>query len=74
MWTGSHCDLGSGAGVVLEGPSYTSEHALNFGFEATNNEAEYEAVIAGIEMALLVGARRISTSAPPGFCLNIAPR
>ena len=27
------------------------EYALRFGFQATNNEAEYEAVIAGLNLA-----------------------
>ncbi|GJR80116.1 reverse transcriptase domain-containing protein [Tanacetum coccineum] len=45
---GSSCADGSGAGLILtspEGMEFT--YALRFGFEATNNEAEYEALIAG---------------------------
>ena len=57
---GARCEAGGGAGVVLEGPSsFSHEYALNFAFPVTNNEAEYEALIAGIEMALLNGARRV---------------
>ncbi|GJW67111.1 reverse transcriptase domain-containing protein [Tanacetum coccineum] len=40
---------GSGAGLMLidpEGKEYT--YALRFGFETTNNEAEYEALLAGL--------------------------
>jgi len=36
-----------GAGVVLEGPGdLFLEQALQFGFQATNNQAEYEALLA----------------------------
>ncbi|GJZ83954.1 reverse transcriptase domain-containing protein [Tanacetum coccineum] len=45
---GSSCADGSGVGLILtssEGMEFT--YALRFGFEATNNEAEYEALIAG---------------------------
>ena len=43
---------GSGAGLImtsLEGIDI--EYALRFGFQASNNEAEYEAVIAGLNLA-----------------------
>ena len=43
---------GSGAGLImtsLEGIDI--EYALRFGFHASNNEAEYEAVIAGLNLA-----------------------
>ncbi|GKA57224.1 reverse transcriptase domain-containing protein [Tanacetum coccineum] len=43
---------GSGAGLMLvnpEGKEYT--YALRFEFETTNNEAEYEALIAGLHIA-----------------------
>ena len=34
-------------------------YALKFGFEASNNEAEYEALIAGLKLARDIGARRV---------------
>ena len=34
-------------------------YALKFGFEASNNEAEYEALIAGLKLARDIGARLI---------------
>ena len=43
---------GTGAGLImtsLEGIDV--EYALRFGFQASNNEAEYEAVIAGLNLA-----------------------
>ncbi|GKG36778.1 reverse transcriptase domain-containing protein, partial [Tanacetum coccineum] len=51
-WTlftnGSSCVDGSGTGLILtnpEGAEFT--YAMRFRFESTNNEAEYEALIAG---------------------------
>ena len=44
---------GSGAGLILTSPEGIDiEYALRFGFHASNNEAEYEAVIAGLNLAL----------------------
>ena len=43
---------GSGAGLILTFPDGIDvEYALRFGFQASNNEAEYEAVIAGFNLA-----------------------
>ena len=43
---------GSGAGLILTSPEGIDvEYALRFGFHASNNEAEYEAVIAGLNLA-----------------------
>ncbi|GJT47910.1 reverse transcriptase domain-containing protein [Tanacetum coccineum] len=43
---GSSCADGSGAGLILTSPDGIEfTYALRFGFEATNNEAEYEALI-----------------------------
>ena len=43
---------GSGAGLILTSPKGIDiEYALRFGFQASNNEAEYEVVIAGLNLA-----------------------
>ena len=43
---------GSGAGLILTSPKGIDiEYALRFGFQSSNNEAEYEAVIAGVNLA-----------------------
>jgi len=48
---------GSGAGIILEGPDdLLIEQSLKFGFKANNNQAEYEALIAGTSLALEMGA------------------
>ncbi|GKF52670.1 reverse transcriptase domain-containing protein [Tanacetum coccineum] len=46
---GSSCVDGSGAGLILTNPEGTEfTYALRFRFDATKNEAEYEALIAGL--------------------------
>ena len=43
---------GSRAGLILTSPEGIDiEYALRFGFQAFNNKAEYEAVIAGLNLA-----------------------
>ncbi|XP_014523638.1 uncharacterized protein LOC106779933 [Vigna radiata var. radiata] len=50
----------SGAGVVLEGPNgFLIEHSLIFKFKTSNNQAEYEALLAGLQLAKDMGARRV---------------
>jgi len=54
---GSSNQQGSGAGVVLEGPNgLLIEQALKFSFKASNNQEEYEALIAGMLLAKEMGA------------------
>jgi len=49
---GSSNQLGSGAAVILEGPNgVLIEQSLRFAFNASNNQAEYEALIVGILLA-----------------------
>ncbi|GJS34313.1 reverse transcriptase domain-containing protein [Tanacetum coccineum] len=53
---GSSCVDGSGAGLILTNPEGTEfTYAMRFRFEATNNEAEYEALIAGLRIAEQIG-------------------
>ena len=55
---GSSNQLGSGAGVILEGPNgVLIEQSLRFAFKASNNQVEYDALIAGILLAKDMGAR-----------------
>jgi len=54
---GSSNKDGSGAGLIIESPAGTRfEHALKFMFKAPNNEAEYEALIAEIELCYTMAA------------------
>ncbi|XP_016206094.1 uncharacterized protein LOC107646425 [Arachis ipaensis] len=44
---------GSGAGILLmEGNKVVAEQSLRFRFNASNNQAEYEALLAGLKLAL----------------------
>ena len=55
---GSSNQLGSGAGFILEGPNVVLiEQSLRFAFKANNNQAEYEALIAGILLAKVLMAK-----------------
>ncbi|XP_048502887.2 uncharacterized protein LOC125498679 [Beta vulgaris subsp. vulgaris] len=57
---GSAADSGSGAGIVMTSPEgNTFQYAIRFGFPASNNEAEYEAAIAGLRMCLAAGAQQV---------------
>nr|KYP73559.1 Transposon Ty3-I Gag-Pol polyprotein [Cajanus cajan] len=63
-WTmhvhGSSNAQGSGAGVILASPSaITVEQSLRFGFRASNNQAEYESLIAGMRLATEMGVKKI---------------
>ena len=57
---GSSTSRGSGVGLVLQGPHNTKvSYALKFGFDASNNEAEYEALAAGLKLAKDIRAKKI---------------
>ena len=48
---GSSNRKGSGLGLVLTSPNGDKiEQSIRFGFRATNNEAEYEALITGLSL------------------------
>nr|GFB05376.1 reverse transcriptase domain-containing protein [Tanacetum cinerariifolium] len=60
---GSSCVDGSGAGLILTNPERMEfTYALRFEFTATNNEAEYEALIAGLRIATRMGARNLEAN------------
>ncbi|RDY04814.1 Gypsy retrotransposon integrase-like protein 1, partial [Mucuna pruriens] len=57
---GSSNQTGSCAGVILEGPNRVLvEQSLHFDFKANNNQAEYEALLAGMRLALEIEAKRL---------------
>ncbi|KAJ8639192.1 hypothetical protein MRB53_015886 [Persea americana] len=57
---GSSTSKRAGVGIVLQSSeSLVIEQALTLGFKASNNEAEYEALIAGLNSAKILEARRI---------------
>src|SRR6266567_916176 len=57
---GSKTRLGLGAGVVLTSPKGDKlKYVLQIHFAASNNVAEYEALVHGLKMAREIGIRRI---------------
>ncbi|XP_061349329.1 uncharacterized protein LOC133294640 [Gastrolobium bilobum] len=51
---------GSGAGMIIENPDGVAiEHSLSFIFNTTNNQEEYEALIAGLIQAKELGAQHL---------------
>ncbi|XP_021776322.1 uncharacterized protein LOC110740133 [Chenopodium quinoa] len=57
---GSATVNGSGAGVVITTPEGRNfEYALKFSFKASNNEAEYEAAVAGLELCIALEAEHV---------------
>ncbi|GJS50843.1 reverse transcriptase domain-containing protein [Tanacetum coccineum] len=60
---GSSCIDGSGAGLIItnpEGMEFT--YALRFRFNSANNEAEYEALIAGLQIAGQMGVQNLQAN------------
>ncbi|XP_016193067.1 uncharacterized protein LOC107633999 [Arachis ipaensis] len=52
---------GSGAGILLkEGDKVVAEQSLQFRFKASNNQAEYEALLAGLKLALQLQIPRLT--------------
>ncbi|XP_072056359.1 uncharacterized protein [Arachis hypogaea] len=52
---------GSGAGILLkEGDKVVAEQSLQFRFNASNNQSEYEALLAGLKHALQLQIPRIT--------------
>ncbi|XP_062020999.1 uncharacterized protein LOC133737473 [Rosa rugosa] len=63
-WTmyfdGSSTEFSAGAGVVVETPEGQKfQFAFQLDFTCTNNQAEYEALIVGLEILQEMGARRV---------------
>ncbi|GJV08635.1 reverse transcriptase domain-containing protein [Tanacetum coccineum] len=74
-WTlftdGSSCVDRCRAGVILtdpEGVEFT--YALRFQFEVTNNEAEYEALIAGLRIAEKIGVQNLEVNVDSKLVAN----
>ncbi|RDX76976.1 rnhA, partial [Mucuna pruriens] len=52
---------GSGAGIILEGPvGIIIEQYLHFDFKASNNQAEYEALLVGMRLAKKLEAKKLT--------------
>nr|GEZ96367.1 reverse transcriptase domain-containing protein [Tanacetum cinerariifolium] len=74
-WTlftdGSSCVDGSGAGLILTNPDGIEfTYALRFQFAASNNEAEYEALIASLRIATQMGVKNIQANVDSKLVAN----
>nr|GEV62521.1 hypothetical protein [Tanacetum cinerariifolium] len=74
-WTlftdGSSCVDRSGTGLILTSPEGTEfTYALRFQFEASNNEAEYEALIAGLRIVAQIGVQNVYVSVDSKLVAN----
>nr|GEY44022.1 reverse transcriptase domain-containing protein [Tanacetum cinerariifolium] len=68
---GSSCIDGSGAVLIItnpEGMEFT--YAIRFRFNATNNEAEYEALIASLRIARQIGVQNLQTNVDSKLVAN----
>ncbi|CAL9024301.1 unnamed protein product [Prunus brigantina] len=74
-WTlcmdGSSSRQGSGTGLVLKTPDDTMiEYSIRFQFRASNNEAEYEALLPGLRLAHSTGAERLMICSDSQLVVN----
>ncbi|GAV65277.1 RVT_3 domain-containing protein [Cephalotus follicularis] len=70
---GSSCITGSGAGLVLTSPDgWTLKYSLRFGFKATNNEIEWEALIAGLTIVKHLEVQKIEASSDSQLVISLA--
>ncbi|XP_035843928.1 uncharacterized protein LOC118490408 [Helianthus annuus] len=67
VWTlhtdGASNDDGAGAGLRLVSPdNHELTYAIRLDFQSTNNESEYEAFLAGLRLALKMGAKNLEAN------------
>ncbi|KAM1328988.1 hypothetical protein ACFX2F_013197 [Malus domestica] len=64
-------EVGCGAGLVLTTPNKVAmKYALRFKFKASNNEAEYEALLASLRLAKHLGVKRIDIFSDSQLVVN----
>ncbi|CAL8996844.1 unnamed protein product [Prunus brigantina] len=79
MWQlhvdGASNHKGAGAGVVIITPDGTLlEQAITLGFSASNNEAEYEALLVGLRLAKELSIKRLAIYSDSQLITNQASR
>ena len=63
--------IGAGAGIVIVTPEgIRLEHSFRLGFKASNNEAEYEALLVGLKTVLGMRARDIEAYSDSRLVVN----
>nr|GEY68887.1 reverse transcriptase domain-containing protein [Tanacetum cinerariifolium] len=72
---GSSSTDGSEAGLILTNPERMEfTYAVRFRFDATNNEAKYEALIAGLRIAEQIGGKNLEANVDSRLVANQANR
>ncbi|GKA83266.1 reverse transcriptase domain-containing protein [Tanacetum coccineum] len=68
---GSSCTDGSGVGLILTNPEGMEfAYALRFRFDATNNEAKYEALIAGLRIVEQMSVKNLQANVDSRLVAN----
>nr|GEW35173.1 reverse transcriptase domain-containing protein [Tanacetum cinerariifolium] len=68
---GSSCIDSFGVGIIITNPEGIKlTYSLRFGFDATNNEAEYEALIAGLWIAIQMGVKNLQENVDSRLVAN----
>ena len=68
---GASSALGTGAGIVVITPEGIKlEHSFRLGFKASNNEAEYEALLAELRVILDLGAKEVEAYSDSQLVVN----
>ena len=68
---GAFSAMGAGAGIVIiTSEGIRLEHSFRLGFRASNNEAEYEALLAGLRAILDLGAREVKVYSDSQLAVN----
>ena len=63
--------LGAGARIVVITPEGIKlEHSFRLGFKASNNEAEYEALLAGLRVVSNLGAKEVEIYSDSRLVVN----
>ena len=68
---GASSAMGAGAGIVIVTPEgIRLEHSFRLGFRASSNEAEYEALLAGLKVVRDMGAREVEVYSDSRLVVN----
>ena len=68
---GASSAMGAGAGIVIiTSKGIRLEHSFRLGFKASNNEAKYEALIAGLKTTFDLGARNVEVYSDSRLVVN----
>ena len=68
---GASSAMGAGAGIVIVTPEgIRLEHSFILRFRASNNEAEYETLLAGLKTVLGMGARNVKAYSDSRLVVN----